>query len=678
MQTPAFSQWFNNDIMKALSWTFFHSLWQGLLAAIVAAIIISVTRSSSPRLRYNLLALVTMAFVAGTFISFFMEWQAATTHSISATSAESAGPGIIGAAVPILVSENLLSSIGVWINTNTSLIISAWLLVFVIHCIRLVTGFSQVHRLRASNHHPVSEEWKNKFEVLSRSLGISRGIQLLQSELVQVPVAIGFLKPVVLLPMGLITQLPASQVETILLHELGHIRRQDYLVNCIQRVMEAVLFFNPGFLWISSLLRQEREACCDEIAIADTYRRNNYIQALVSFQEFSPKPAPFAMAINRGPQHLLNRVTRMITKKNRPLGIIETGALVVGVIIFCAFTLKPALPEITSPGTKPVQLVTVAPASSVVAAIEEQNTYSIPAPVLKKQSLKTYPYKLAVIDTVPARKDSAAIAKQAELVREISIAKEKQRLDSEKALEDIIRLKEQIGAKKDAIGAQKELLKQRDGKEREKVMAEIAERRKEVELQRAELENKRAIFGALKLQEQKNKEREKIQEQKLEQKLKQLQLEQNIKNQQLQQKIQLKQQQPMLDQKLKQLQVEQNLKKQQLQQKLQLKQQQQKLEQKLKDQQLKQKLLEKKSEQVFEKKLMEQKVEAKVEKKILEQKLEKKMEQKPSVPTSRLELKDRLQLKPVTTTHKTVLISKPRAKHFQYKPIRFLKSKYLS
>ena len=95
--------------------------------------------------------------------------------------------------------------------------------------------------------------WKG-WIVLSRQLGLRRTVKLVESALVRVPMVIGQLRPIIYIPLGLINHLPASEMEAVLLHELAHIRRYDHVVNMVQHVAECLLFFNPGFLWISSLI----------------------------------------------------------------------------------------------------------------------------------------------------------------------------------------------------------------------------------------------------------------------------------------------------------------------------------------------------------------------------------------------------------------------------------------
>src|SRR6185503_4948505 len=228
-----------------------------------------------------------------------------------------------------------------FINANASIVVLIWAVFFLFHCIKLITGLAGIQRMRNYRSHASPDEWRIRLDQLSETLGLKQSILLLQSEIVKVPVAIGFLKPIILVPLGLLSNLPAEQVETILLHELAHIRRKDYLVNIMQRFVEAVFFFNPALIWISSLLRQEREACCDDIVVAHTRHKGSYLEALVSFQEYCFATSQYAMAIHSNKHYLLNRVKRMITRENKKLDIMEKIVLIAGLISFTAFTLIP-------------------------------------------------------------------------------------------------------------------------------------------------------------------------------------------------------------------------------------------------------------------------------------------------------------------------------------------------
>ena len=103
--------------------------------------------------------------------------------------------------------------------------------------------------------------WQRRLREIHQRLRISRPVLMLESGLTEVPVVIGFFRPVILMPLGLLTGFPAEHVEAFLIHELAHIRRCDYLVNLAQSFVEGLLFYHPAVWWISAQVRAERENC---------------------------------------------------------------------------------------------------------------------------------------------------------------------------------------------------------------------------------------------------------------------------------------------------------------------------------------------------------------------------------------------------------------------------------
>jgi len=117
--------------------------------------------------------------------------------------------------------------------------------------------------------------------------------------------------------------LPEEQIEAILLHELAHIRRKDYGINLVQAFAETIFFFNPGVLWLSSLIKEERENCCDDIAIAATEDKINFVQALVTFDEFNRNNCTLAVGFGSTKNHLLQRAKRIIHNSDKSLNKVE-------------------------------------------------------------------------------------------------------------------------------------------------------------------------------------------------------------------------------------------------------------------------------------------------------------------------------------------------------------------
>ncbi len=175
---------------------------------------------------------------------------------------------------------------------------------------RLLAGWAAAARLRSAQVRPAPPQWQRMLNDLKTRIGISRPVRLLVSALVQTPAVVGWLKPVVLLPVGALAGLPPEQIEALLIHELAHILRHDYLVNILQSVAEALLFYHPAVWWISGHIRAERELCCDDIAVSLTGDAFTYALALADLESSRPEHLNAAMAANGG--SLAHRIARLL------------------------------------------------------------------------------------------------------------------------------------------------------------------------------------------------------------------------------------------------------------------------------------------------------------------------------------------------------------------------------
>ncbi|HMK03696.1 MAG TPA: M56 family metallopeptidase [Ferruginibacter sp.] len=501
-------------LIKSLVWTFVHSLWEGFFAALLVAVIISATGRTKARLRYNLLGMVFMLFLTAVTVTFIIQFRGATPALVNTAAVpEAANP--IANILPEALTGGLATDLTTWLDANTVLLLMLWSLFFIMNCVKLIAGLSAVKRLRHNNTHPVGEEWRIKLEQLRETLGIRQAIGLLQSELIKVPVVLGYLKPVILVPVGLITSIPAEQAEAILLHELGHIWRKDYIVNFFQRFVEAIFFFNPAIVWISSLLREEREACCDDIVVARIGQKRNYLNALVSFQEYAVNHKSYALGISNRRQYLLNRVKRIVTNENKKLNLAEKAALLSGVLLFSAFTYISQEKEInTLPVTVPVERFTGLQQSdaSLVEKIPAETKTPVTRNVKKKVKLPTKP----ITDTIPVKEDKTRLSSspdQKSLPTGDDRKKAAAATEADKVLKEIEQIKNQIGAKKESIGMRKEKLKEqqgKDNKEEQALKSEIEKERAEIEGQRAELNRKRAQLESIKKQDENKKQQDKV------------------------------------------------------------------------------------------------------------------------------------------------------------------------
>jgi bla regulator protein BlaR1 len=343
MNTSFWTPYISDGTIKAICWTLIHSLWIGMIIALLAGIIISLTRKSAATLRYHLLCAVLVLFVFSIVATCFIEVRTNTIAPIPPPPPK-VFITITGASTlqhaAVAQNQSIVDRTKEFLNQNINIIFLVWLLFFMLKSLKLVSGLLYIQRIRNYKIHAVAEEFKQKMELFSRQIGIRQTVRLVQSELVKVPVAVGWLKPVILLPIGIVFQLSPEQLESILWHELAHIHRRDYLVNILQGLVETVFFFNPGLLWLSSLIRAEREACCDDIVLSRTDRKANYLEALLSFGYENNSSTVLAMSIGSGNQ-LRDRMKRMINQENKRLNMAEKIVLAAGLILLLAFTTLP-------------------------------------------------------------------------------------------------------------------------------------------------------------------------------------------------------------------------------------------------------------------------------------------------------------------------------------------------
>ena len=184
----------------------------------------------------------------------------------------------------------------------------------------------------------------NKFAIM---LNISKEVKTGFSKLVDVPCMIGYFKPVILLPFSLVTYLSAEEIEAILLHELAHIKRNDYLVNIIQQVISILLFFNPCAQLINKIINEERENCCDDLVVKATADPIIYAKALLKLEQTRQNDWQLALAATGKKYHLLNRIERIMkTKKQIPsLRPTLLAMLILTVVIGAMALLKPEVAQ---------------------------------------------------------------------------------------------------------------------------------------------------------------------------------------------------------------------------------------------------------------------------------------------------------------------------------------------
>ena len=294
-------------LFRALGWTLLHSLWQGALIGLLAALALGLTRQCSAVIRYRL------AFGALTLliVSF-----AATLHWVS----RSDGPLTI--ASDGLVVSPVFGGLGAtgWLFLVRSTmspwipwLLVGWMLGFTFRLVQLGRAMAWLYGPGLRSLQPPPTEWQTRFESLRQRLQVKCRVALGVSDQVDSLVVLGWLKPVVLIPAAALLVLSPEALEAVLVHELEHVRRMDFLANVIQSFAEALLFYHPAVWWLSRRIRQEREHCCDDAAVQACGDPILYASALARLEELRCQPhliPDLAPAASGG--RLMSRIKRIL------------------------------------------------------------------------------------------------------------------------------------------------------------------------------------------------------------------------------------------------------------------------------------------------------------------------------------------------------------------------------
>jgi TonB family protein len=377
--TPVIS-FLSTPAMQALAWSLVHFLWQGTVLALAAA---AVMRWMAPtaRARY-VTGVATLALMlaapAGTFVMLRTERAAGT---LADTSLQPPAAGLV-VTTEIVVEVPAAAASASPTNRLLPALMLIWIGGVCILSARLLGGWAVARRLAMTTRQPVEADVEALAARVAERLGVRRFVRLAESSVVAVPIVIGWLKPVVLVPSAAVAGLPPAHLEALLAHELAHVRRHDYLVNLLQSAIETLLFYHPAVWWVSGRVRQEREHCCDDEAVA-VCDRIVYVRALTNLAAMTVQTR-LALAATDG--SLLRRVRRLLT--SAPDQRASGGWLSMAIVGVVLTGLTPALMAVASdpqatpapaptplvapvpqPAPRPVTAPTPGPSPTIVAAV---------------------------------------------------------------------------------------------------------------------------------------------------------------------------------------------------------------------------------------------------------------------------------------------------------------------
>ncbi len=298
---------FHHIFFQALGSAMLSSLFQGLCIFLLVKIAQAFTNNSSKKYFLFLCAEFSLALL---FIVTFIN------NYFNADSAFSILKNVAGSTT--LASNGFKSFLAqlynpaIW-NNIFSILALAYFIGFIVFATRWIFSWRATQQLRNTEIFKATAELRIFTEQAAGQMNIKRKIQLYVSKLAKSPMTIGFLKPIILLPIAGINHLTQEQLEAVILHELAHIQRADYLLNILQSIAELILFFNPFSHLLSKNIHLERENSCDDWVMQYQYQPALYANALLKIAKLQAAPV-LALSAAGKKGHLKMRVQRLFSK----------------------------------------------------------------------------------------------------------------------------------------------------------------------------------------------------------------------------------------------------------------------------------------------------------------------------------------------------------------------------
>jgi len=330
-----------DQLIKAIGWTLFHSLWQGLIIVVLFMVLYYKFRHHKAEFRYLIsVAALLMLFLACT-VTFIVTYNGVISvgeMSVTQSIKQSFIPGIsinTGAELTGGAATNRLHLFIQHIPERFAFIVNLWIIGLIFISLRLSGSTVIAYRYKRTNLAPIPDRILDRFNILVERLNVSGRIKLMGSRLVKNPMVVGYLKPVVLIPVSAISHIPCDQLDSILVHELAHIKRHDFLINIFQNIVELFMFYHPVVWFLNHQIRKERENCCDDIAVAFGGSLI-YARALSTVHEIQYYPK-LVLTLGVKKHHLLNRVVRILKPKKMKTNVFDK--LITGVVFIAAVSV---------------------------------------------------------------------------------------------------------------------------------------------------------------------------------------------------------------------------------------------------------------------------------------------------------------------------------------------------
>ncbi len=305
-----------------LTWTLIHSLWIGAVVVILSRAGAAMTNKAHLKGKIRLASLFLFLIATGLFFLSQIDFRSVEYLEI-----------LIDGNSRHDIDRSLTQRLATWISSNSLLISMIWLAGSILNMTRYYLGCYRIKQIRHFSSPCKHAQVLESITKIVRQLRIQSKVDVRISALINSPLTSGWIKPVIYLPIGMITGFSTEEIETILYHEMVHIKRKDYLVNLVLASLETLFFFNPFVLVIIKEIRNDMEYACDDRVI-EFNEKLTYVHALVKLQELRITHKP-GLAAKGNNSEFIKRINKMMNRTNNSN---EMSKLIPGLII-CLFLM---------------------------------------------------------------------------------------------------------------------------------------------------------------------------------------------------------------------------------------------------------------------------------------------------------------------------------------------------
>lgn len=293
------------NFLQSLGWAILNSLWQLAMLWVIYQLISGLSKKARPA--FKSLTATTLLFCGfGWFVYTFLSSYLSKGNIDSIESS-------------MFVNPAANESVNAWLQKTLPIASVVYLVLLVFPFMQFIRNYRYVQVIRKFGLNKIDVSWRLFVSRVAMRMNIKKKVTIWVSEFVSSPVTIGFLKPVILVPLAAINHLSPQQLEAVLLHELSHIRRHDYLVNLLVNIIQSVLYFNPFVRAFVKIIEREREKSCDEMVLQFQYNAHDYASALLTLEQSNRNNKPLAMSASGKKNDLLHRVEMIMGINKKPV-----------------------------------------------------------------------------------------------------------------------------------------------------------------------------------------------------------------------------------------------------------------------------------------------------------------------------------------------------------------------